>query len=141
MDTAIKKKRPIWVWVISIFYLLSAGYTLLSFYLIHTGAIPLKPVQQAYFDNLSTLDYTITILIGAANFLGAIALFLLRKQAFYLFLSALCAGMLLTILHSIGKGWIAAVGGPGLIGMLLGWGIAVAVIAYSRRLINRGLLV
>lgn len=140
METIKKRKRPIWVWVISIFYFFSAGYTLLSFYLIHSGFVQLSPAQQAYFDNLSTLDYAITILSGSANFLAAIVLFLLKKQAYYLFLGAFCAGVILTILHSISKGWMEALGGSGLIGMLIGWGIAISVITYSKRLINRGIL-
>ena len=140
MKNTKKKKRPIWIWVISIFYFLSAGYTLLSFYLIYTGTITLTPAMQAYFDSLSTFDYSITILTGTANFFGAITLFLLRKQAFYLFSGALCAGILLTISHTICKGWATAIGGSGLIGMLISWGIALAVITYSKKLIKRGLI-
>jgi hypothetical protein len=82
------------------------GWTLLSFVLIHAGAIPLNAAQIAYFDSLGTLDYVFSVGIGLANFLGAISLFLLRRMAFHLFASALVANLLMTLWHVFSKvGW------------------------------------
>jgi hypothetical protein len=133
-------KRPGWVWVISIFFFLSAGWTLLSFLLVHSGAVSSNAAQIAYFDSLSALDYISSVGIGFANFIGAISLFLLRKISFYLFASALGANLLLIFWHAATKGWVAALGSAGLVGAALGLGLLFAVCAYCRRLLQQGVL-
>ena len=50
-----KAKRPVWVWLISAFFILSAGWTLLSSYLLFSGSIPITDEQRAYFDSLSSI--------------------------------------------------------------------------------------
>ena len=137
-DSPPTKKRPRWVWVISIYFFLSASFVLFSFYLIGTGAITLD--AAIYFSSLTGLDWGLTILIGSANLLAAIALFLLRKVAFYLFAAAFGTGLLLGVWHAATKGWVAAIGGPGLIGTLIGYALGLAVCVYSWRLIQRGVL-
>ncbi|MCW9059954.1 MAG: hypothetical protein OQL11_13890 [Gammaproteobacteria bacterium] len=132
--------RPGWVWAISIFFGVSAGWTLLSFALIRSGAVTLNAAQIAYFDSLSPLDYIFSIGIGLANLLGAISLLLLRKIAFYLFASALVANLLMTLWHIAAKGWVAAIGDTGLVGAIIGLGLLVIVCVYSRRLLKRGVL-
>ena len=139
-DSVATKKRPGWVWVISIFAFFSAGWTLLSFYLIGTGAVPLDAAREAYFSSLTGLDYGLTIFMHSAWLLGATALFLLRKFAFYLFATALGASLLITAWHAVTKGWVAAFGGPGLFGALIAFAFGVAVCLYSWRLIQRGVL-
>ena len=140
METREKKKRPKWVWAIAIAFFISAGWTLLSFYLIGSGLIPMGPAARAYFDSLSTFDYILTVLLGLAGFFGAITLFLLRKIAFYLFTGALIANSFLTIWHALSKGWIAAVGGTGLLAAMLGWSLLLAICIYSWKLTKKGVL-
>lgn len=136
----IATRRPWWVWVISIFFFFSAGWTLFSFYLISSGAVPLNAAQVAYFDSLTTLDYISSVGIGLINISAAIALFFLRKASFYLFASALAVNLLLTVWHVATKGWIAAMSGSGPLVVIIGLGILLAVCAYSWRLIQRGIL-
>lgn len=135
-----QKKRPRWVWVISIFYFLSAGWTLLSFYLISAGLVPLNAAQEAYFATLATVDYGVTILMGLAAFTGAVALFFLRKVALYLFLTSFGVNILLTLWHVMSKGWVEAIGGAGLFGAMMGLGLMLAVCIYTWKLIQRGTL-
>ena len=80
------------------------------------------------------------IATGLLNFLGAIYLFLLRRAAFYLFLLAFVLGMVMTVYHIFFKNWLAAIGGPGLIGVIIGWGTSVAIIIYARKLIKKDIL-
>ena len=140
METGEKKKRPKWIWAITIFYFVSAGWTLLSFYVVGSGSIPMGPAAKAYFDSLSTFDHVITVLIGLAGFFGAITLFLLRKIAFYLFTGALIGHSLLAIWHTLTKDWIAAVGNAGLAGAVFGWALLIAVCVYSWKLTKKGVL-
>ncbi len=135
-----QRKRPKLIWVITIFYFVSAGWTLLSFALIYSGVIPLNEAQADYFKSQTILDILFTIVIGLLNLLGAFFLFLLRRTAYYLFLSAFAFGLLMTIYHIIFKNWLAAIGCPGLIGAIIGWGISIAIIIYARKLTKAEIL-
>ena len=135
------RRRPGWIWVISIFFMLSCGWTLLSFYLIFSGSIPITAAQRAYFEALSPFDVLLTLLIGLANFSGAIALFLLRRVAFHLFVVAFAASILLALWHAATKGWVQALGGTGLMGAIISYGIVALVCFYSWKLMKQGTLV
>lgn len=135
-----RKKRPGWVWAFSIFFFLSPRWTFFSFYLINTGIVPVNPAQKAYLDSLTGVDYGITILMVIANMAGAVALLFLRKIAFYLFITALSANLLLTAWHTVTKGWVEAIGVAGFLGAFIGLALLIAVCVYSGELIQRGVL-
>lgn len=133
-------KRPILVWVISIFVFLSSAWALYSIFLVTSGGVPLTPEQQQYFDNLSTFDYASSIAIGLLNVAGAVALLLLRKEAFPLFAGSLGLNILVTIWHALAKNWLEAIGQSGLVGVFIGLGIAAAVCFYAWHLKRTGVL-
>ena len=136
------RRRNGWIWLITIFYTMSVGWTLLSFSLILSGSIPIKTAaQRAYFEALSSADILLTVLIGVANFSGALALFLLRRVAFCLFVVAFATTTLLSLWHIATKGWIQALGGADFVGAISGYGIAAVVCVYSWKLIKKGTLV
>jgi len=134
------RHRPALVWVIFVWYVLSAGYTLLSFALIFAGRVPLTAEASRYLGSLSPLDYTVTILALLLNVGGAVALLLLRGAAAYLFTAALLLNIASVALHALTKGLVAALGAGGPIGLLLGYGIAVLVCVYAWRLYARSTL-
>ena len=133
---SIKRKRPKLVWVITIFYVILSGWTLLSFALIYSGSIPLNQTQAAYFKAQSMVDILFTIAFASLNFIGTIYLFLLRRAAFYLFLSGFVIGILMTVYHIFFKNWLVAIGGQGIIVAIIGWTINIAVLIYVRKLIK-----
>src|SRR3989338_1768522 len=96
-NQAVPNKRPKWVWAISIFYFFSAVYTLLSLYLIHSGAVAVPEATRKYLENLTALDYAFSIPIGLANLAGAVSLFFLRKVAYPLFLGSLIFSILMSV--------------------------------------------
>jgi hypothetical protein len=134
------RRRTGWIWAISIFYLLSAGWTILSFVLIYSGTISVNPAQRAYLESLSFSDLGITVLIGLLNLSGAIALFALNRKALNLFVAAFVASLLVAVWHAATKGWLEALGGSGFIGTVIGYGISVAVCLYTWKLTQRGAL-
>ena len=136
----VQHKRPKWVWAISIFYFFSAAYTLLSFYLINSGAVAVPEATKAYLDSLTAMDYAFTILIGLANLIGAISLFLLRKIAYPLFLASLVANVIMSVWHIMSKNMLSASVSGGAIGMFIGWGMLLAVCLYAKKLTKTGLL-
>jgi len=128
-------KRPRLVWAITGFYVLSIGWTLLSFFLIFNGLISVDPPVQAYFDSLSASDYVQSLLGGAISLAGVISLFRLRKSAVWLFAVALGLNVLLT-LSQIEV--IDETGNRG--GTFLGWLILLGIFFYAWRLKQKGVL-
>jgi len=143
MDEAAQPpaKRPKLVWVVFLFYLFSVVYTALVFLLIFSGSIYVTPEQAAYFRNLSAFDWAMTGLTAALNLAGAISVFLLRKIAFPLFATSLGLSILQTLVHAFTTNLVAALGGPGALGVVIGFAISIAVCAYVWRLRARGTLV
>ena len=136
-----ERRRPPWVWAISIFYFLSAGWITLSILIVRSGAIPMTDAQRQYFDSLSPFDYAYTIGLGGLNLVGAVFLLLLRRQAYPCFLCAFVLGLLVTGYQIVAKHWLSAMNPPGLVGVSIGWAIAIAIILYVRALVRRGVLV
>ena len=133
-------KRPRWVWVVSILYFFSAAWTLLSFYLIYSGAIRLDPQTQAYLDTITPLDRALTLVILTLNVAGAVALFLLRRRALQLFLAALSINLAISAWHVTTRGFAATLSGSGLMGLLVGWLVAGGVCLYTWSLARKGIL-
>jgi hypothetical protein len=136
----VAAQRPGLVLGFSIFFTLWPGWTLLSLLLVSTGVVPLTPAQVAYFDSLSPLDYVLSVSIGLTSIGGAITLFLLRRVAFHLFAAALGAKLLLTCWRVAADGFVGALGNAALFGAVIGLGLLFAVVAYSRRLLQHGVL-
>jgi hypothetical protein len=140
VQTPIPAKRPALVWVISIFYFLSAGWTTLSLALVLSGGIPLTSAQQQYFSSLTAFDHASTLVVGISNLAGAVLLLLLRRPAYRFFAGAFALGLLLTLRQVLAGNWLGAIGGAGLIGAAIGLAISVAVILYARGLVKQGVL-
>lgn len=135
-----QEHRPLGVWVISIFYLLSIGSTLLSLAAVLTGVIEITPAQRLYFASLGPVDYlgnSLALLISAW---AVIEFFLLRKAAVRAFLVALVMNMGLTAFHLIETNWSEAAGGSGVLMVMLSWAVSIAVLLYAKSLDRRGVL-
>ena len=140
MSSAASGKRPGWVVVISIVYFVFGVATLVSSYFIQSGSITAPPEYQKYLESLTTSDHTFNVLIAAANTLGAVALFLMRKAAFPFFLSSLCFNVLMTLWRMVSKGWAHAFVGGSVIGFLLGCLILLMICMYTNKLSKSGVL-
>lgn len=137
MDT---QKRPLGVWIIAVFYLLSAGWTLLSYILIFGGIIAINEAQRIYFASLGLFDWITTILIMILSLSAAISLFLLRKISVFLFSIVLFLNTILTLLQILQTNWAEAVGIPGLIGVIIGWMILIIIFLYAKNLAKKQIL-
>lgn len=139
-DSNNGRRRPIGVWIIFGFYLLSAGFSLLSTALVFSGVIPVTPSQSAHLSSLSAIDWICSIGIGVVSLSAALSLFLLRRISVGLFTAALALNLTYTAIQILTTNWLEAIGGPGFLGMLIGWTILVFVILYARKLAKRGVL-
>lgn len=134
------KRRPIGVWLVSIFYVLSAGLTLLAFLLIFGDVITVTPDQETYFASLSAVDWLLSLAIAVVGVSAALFLFLLRRVAIILFSLELTLNIASIAFALLRTNWIEAVGASGLVGAIVGLLIPVAVILYSLTLARRGVL-
>jgi len=142
MQTATETptRRPVWVWLISVYFFLSASWTLLSFYLIRIGAVPLTPPQRSYFESLNGADYLLTIIGALLTLSAAVSLFLLSKSAYYLFCATLAFNIAYTLWHIISRHWISVIGVAGLAGAGIGSLIMFVICLYTARLMAQGKL-
>ncbi|MDA8243597.1 MAG: hypothetical protein M0025_05705 [Elusimicrobia bacterium] len=139
-DAQKRPARPALVWIIGVFYALSALWTGLAYYLLLAGKVQLTPLQQQYYEGLTAADYAVTAVIVLLNLLGAGALLALRRSAFWLFAAGLAVSVGSTAWELAAKDWVQAFGGSGIAGMAGGWVIAAGVCFYARRLASRGVL-
>ena len=136
----LSSKRPVLVWVISIYCFMGAIGALLSLALTYSGAIPANEVQKQYFASQTWLDHGWIITNNALSLVAAIMLLLLRRYAFYLFSWSFVFSLLFMIYQAVARNWLAAFGGLGIVTALITCVIAIAIILYSRGLIKKGVL-
>jgi hypothetical protein len=136
------RKRPGWVWAISIFYAISFVVLVLSMYLVFSGAIPMTPQLKADLGRMTAFDYIVIIVQPLLSVSAAVALFLLRRQATYLFWSSLAVAVASAVWQmALRSGTTAFNSRPGAsTGGLIGFGIQLAVCFYVENLRIQGTL-
>jgi hypothetical protein len=136
------KKRPGWVWVISIWYTISFVVASLLAYMTFSGLIPSTPQLKAYIGGLTTIDYVFTVVQPLLSLSAAAALFLLRKQATYLFWLLFAVGVASHVwqfdLRSGAAGTNSTPGGS--MGVFFAMGIQLAICVYVVNLKRQGTL-
>jgi hypothetical protein len=140
VDADARPGRPLLVWIITVFFGLSAVWTLVSFALILSGAVPLPPAAREYYARLGILDYALTIGVSALNLWGIVLLFLLRARAVKVILAALAVTLLINAYQVLLKGLAPALGGAGSMGMVIGPSLWAAILFYAWRLKAKGVL-
>lgn len=108
--------------------------------MIYSGGVSLHEAEATYFKAKPLLDILFTLAFASVNFIGTIYLFMLRQTSFYLFLSGFVIGILMTVYQIFFQNWLATIGGPGLIGVIIGWTINIAILIYVRNLIKYNVL-
>ncbi|OVE81623.1 hypothetical protein BVY03_03205 [bacterium K02(2017)] len=94
-----KCERTISIRIILVYTTLFTLYSYLVYYffLFSEYKIPLGPKAQIYYDNLTSLDWTLSFTFVTLGFLGAIALFFLKKSAVFLLGFSFIINLFLTI--------------------------------------------
>lgn len=138
-----KKKVPLPVWIITIFYFIGFVSSLFSFSVIYVLWDSLPPESRIYFESMTIFDWTFSFAVLIANLIGVVLLLRLRKLAFNFLAAALAMNLITLIWHSLSKNWVQAVGVAGIagvIGPMIGYVIAVGVCVYVYKLIKNGTL-
>ena len=114
----VVQQRPVWVWVIFVFYLVSAGWGLLLQCLMVLGLYTLSAQQQALVGNLTPAARLFAVAMSLLNITAATSLWLLRRVAFPLF----------TLIVVLGLGTIVKQLLPGgMYNTMLGQGVLIQV--------------
>ena len=133
-------RRPLLVWLISIYFFVSSSWTMFSLFLTFTGNVPLSEAQKIYLRSLNGADYLLLILGALLGLSAGVALFFLRKAAYYLFGATLAFNMAFTIWHLIGRHWLSVLGVGGVAAAAVGWLILFAICLYTAKLTAQGTL-
>jgi len=138
--SASVRKRPISVWIVSAFFFISSLWGMWSYYLIAVGKTSPEYLNHPYFANLTILDYAFIVLLQLVALCAAITLFLLRKAAFYLFVTGMAISIIFTAIKAI-RG-IYQNANPVAVGvaMAMTYAIHIAVCLYSWKLLKKGIL-
>jgi len=113
----------------------------------HAGLIPVPPAQQEFLHSLRAVDYVAGYVIVALQMTGATLLWLLRRQAFPVFmlgfvLSAANAARSLTKPSFLNV--FSSLGIAGIVGAVIalagGLVVSAAILAYTWSLRQRGVL-
>ena len=135
-----RRKRPILVWLITIFCMLPFAVTSFSLYVLFSGVLTLKPEDRAYLEAMSNIDWFVSGLIGILLLLFAISLFFLRKVSFYIFTGYFLITIAETLHSAISKGLLEVHGGPGILGTGFSLLIDIAIMMYVWNLRKSGIL-
>ncbi|HEX2200786.1 MAG TPA: hypothetical protein VHH93_02045 [Gammaproteobacteria bacterium] len=143
-----QRDRPVALIFISLFVFIMAGFSMMSVIsaiVRVTSTSTSTEGQQLYVSSLTFIDYGLVLLANLALLIGGAALFLLRKAAFYLFLSSVVLVLIKVLWESFAKTWFtgaAAVDFASEPWVFLGVFIGglVGICWYTRKLMKEGLL-
>lgn len=140
MTEETKPKRPKLVWVISIFYLLSAIFVIILLFYMINGKITVTEELRPKIERLSTRHHVSMTVFAFIDILGAIFLFLLRRVAFKLFVAGLSLGIIMWIIDLGSHTWGKTIGWSDLIYVFIGWTVSGLICFYVWKLQKRGVL-
>lgn len=134
-------RRPIWIWLISIFYF-GVGISGLMAIAMALAVNSQGPGPAGKVPELESLMYSsLWGLLPAANIAGAAVLFFLRKAAFLIFAGLFAAKLILQLIfESPLSGAVSLGNNEMIIGYALGYIILLAVCIYTWHLTQTGLL-
>ena len=142
----VKRRRTIWIWIISLPFFVLGATTLLSyaFYIASGTLTQYAPQYASYLETWSLTDRLYYFIIGCLQVSGAIALFSLRRVAYQLFAIQFAIMFFSLTLSQFSRGWIQKGWSMGPGGFLLGVSLAVVPIvatwAYVHHLERSGVL-
>lgn len=139
-ENAAAPKRPILVWVIFLFYLISSIQVIVGLFFITAGGVEMTPESQAYLATFTVWDRVIGYLNAGVTLVGVSLLFALRRQAVNVLALAFALNLFSTALVWLRNNPAAYIAPTGLAAQAVGIAIFGAVVYYSWRLLKRGVL-
>lgn len=132
-------KPPRWVWIISVFYIISSVWTSTSWYIVVSRGMHNTPETKTYFGSLMALNYGLMIAQALVTLSAAIMLLLLSKAAYRLFCAAFIMALISAAVRPGGLRTMQSVKG-GILGYFLGMMILLGICLYTKQLRDQGKL-
>lgn len=141
-------KRPVLVWIISIFALFGVISGFVGTLMLMTGHLPtINDAERAYLQSLTAVDHLLALVGLVLYALGALYLFRLKKAAVNILVAygLFRAGMnayfyTKPAYHAFMASMAGSAGSVRHIGIYVGWIIVLAIIAYAFKLRRDGVL-
>ena len=134
------RKRPVLVWIIFLFYLVSSIWVIVAMFFVSAGGVDMAPEQQAYLAKFTVMDRVIGYANAGITLVGVTLLFSLRRQAVNVLGLAFALNLFSTAVVWFKTDPAAVTTPAGLAAQALGIGMLGLVVYYSWRLNKRGLL-
>ena len=139
-DAAPQRKRPILVWIIFLFYLISSVQVIVAMFFISAGGVDMAPEQQAYLARFTALDRVMGYANAGLSLIGVSLLFSLRRQAVNVLALAFALNLFSTAVVWFKTDPAAVTSPTGLMAQALGIAMFGLVVFYAWRLNKRGML-
>ncbi|WP_029459876.1 hypothetical protein [Solidesulfovibrio alcoholivorans] len=139
-ETTAPRKRPILVWIIFLFYLVSSVQVIVGLFFVTAGGVEMAPEQQAYLAKFTVMDRVIGYINAGLTLVGVTLLFSLRKQAVSVLAAAFACNLFSTAVVWVRTDPASVISPTGLTAQAVGIAIFGAVVYYAWRLGKRGML-
>ena len=129
--------RPVLVWVIFAYIILTTLSTLFTFFVILTsqsGSAHFLGTPQSFF------NFGVMAMILLTKLTGGILLLMLRRAAFYCFAGTFVVGILMIGYNIVFHNWLHVLGVRSLAIVGTEWMIAIAILCYVWSLFKKGVL-
>jgi len=133
-------RRPLWVWIIVLFYGFSGVTALLSLLGLFTAPPDLAGEELTALKR-AALTWSLGGLLPAANLVGSFLLFQMHRYAFYVFVGVFLVNLGNMTGHFLFAGAAAQLNsGSGLAGVVIGMAVSLVVCGYLLQLKKTGVL-
>ncbi|MGD9609733.1 MAG: hypothetical protein AB7U59_10015 [Desulfovibrionaceae bacterium] len=139
-NKAPQPRRPILVWVIFLFYLVSSVQVIVSMFFIAAGGVDMTPEMQAALAQFTVFDRVIGYANAAVTLVGVTMLLGLRRQAVSVLALAFALNLFATAVAWYKVNPLETVATKGLVAQICGITLFGAVVFYAWRLGKRGVL-
>jgi hypothetical protein len=133
-------RRPILVWIIFLFYLVSSIQVIVGMFFIAAGGVDMSPEQQAMLAQFTMFDRVIGYVNAAVTLVGVTLLLVLRHQAVSVLAVAFALNLFSTAVVWYRLDIPANTSFKGQAAQIFGIVIFGAVVFYAWRLDRRGIL-
>jgi hypothetical protein len=135
------RRRPVAVWLLSIYFGANSTLGLISLCLVYFGKLELPENNNSYVAGVGPIDLGLSIFVNLSMLVFAVTFFRLRAAAVKVVTALLFANLLALAYGIIGRDILTKLGVSGVAYPVIASAVMLLTLVYSIRLRRRGLLV
>lgn len=136
-EQRMKTGRSVWVWVICLYFGLSAVGGVVSLYFLASGLLPMPESQASYYESLGVFDWALSGGLLLILFVACVQLFRMKRQAIGWWFATIAVGIISISYQILATQWLEAVGVAGAVMSGVGILLYLAIAMYCLRLEKR----